>query len=240
MKKFIVFILGLCLLESIITKPISVAALENNNVYISYAPLTQQEKSLIFEKGYQKIIEYNDSKTRSSGTHTDTTCTSMQKRGYDWIGYSKQCFQETYSAVSLSSGTFDFSVSIVGIGISIPVANMKQSANGSYALTASDLEKVNKKGYYSCLRMKAYLTKASYTAKIYDNASGALLSTSNYTHTYRYKRNKKSGIDYYLYARTTTQCNEIKKNKYVGTKSEKSAMNKTAWKKVSTKDSVLP
>jgi len=101
MKKFIVFILGLCLLESIITKPISVAALENNNVYISYAPLTQQEKSLIFEKGYQKIIEYNDSKTRSSGTHTDTTCTSMQKRGYDLIGYSKQCFQETYSAVSL-------------------------------------------------------------------------------------------------------------------------------------------
>ena len=219
---------------------------EGEKVYTSQKSLSKEEMINIFSQGYTKIIAYdNDTSspksTRSSGTHSVTTCTTMKKRGYDYLGYSKQCFQETYTSVTKSSGSYSLSIGFGGVSISVPIENMKNGGTtGSYSLTDADKTKVRDKNYYSCLRFRCYATYAKYTSRIYDNASGALLQTTNYDHTYTYKSNKGSGLDYYLVARSLSDCTAIKNSGYVGTSSERSAMS--GWKSVSNPNSasILP
>lgn len=107
---------------------------------------------------------------------------------------------------------------------------MKNTVTGNYSLSPEDLNKGNNNNYYSCLRMRGYVTVAKYTSKIYDNATGEQISSSSFTHTYTYKSNKSRGLDYSLVARSKTQCNEIIANKYVGTNAEKKSIDAVAWK----------
>ncbi|WP_290907237.1 hypothetical protein [Eubacterium sp.] len=218
-----------------------VHALESNSekVFVSQRELSKDEMINIFSQGYNKIIAYNnsnDSRSTRSGTHSVTTCTQMKKRNYDWLGYSKQCFQETYTSVSKSSGSYSLSLGFGGVSFSFPVENVKNGGTtGSYALSDSEINLVKNKGYYSCLRFKCYATYAKYTSKVYDNTSGQLLQTINYDHTYTYKRNKGTGLDYYLVARTPSNCDAIRNSGYVGTSSERSSM--VGWRNVSNPNS---
>ncbi len=242
MKKIFTLLTVLTLVLSGFIAPVHAQDIDSDKVYISETSLSEDEMIEIFSKGYTKIISYNNSKyARTSGTHTETTCTAMKKRDYGYLGYSKQCFHETYTSVTMSSGTFSMSIGIKGVSVSFPIANMKNAGTtGSYSLSASDNDKVHNSSYYSCLRVRGYMTWAQYTSKTYDNASGQLINTSSYTHTYTYKNNKSSGLDYYLVARSSSACNTIKANNYLGTSAEINAMS--AWKTVANpgKESVTP
>lgn len=105
----------------------------------------------------------------------------------------------------------------------------------SYALTLANINKVHCQNDYSCLRVRGYATYAKYTTHIYDNTSGLLLQTVNFDHTYTYKSHKGTGLDYYLVARSISECNAIRNSGYVITASEKSAM--IGWRNVSNPDS---
>ncbi len=219
--------------------PLNVFALENENTYISYTELSKNEMIALFENGYKEIIVYNNTGARTSGTHSVTTCTSMKKKSYGWLGYSKDCFHETYTAVHLNNNSYNFSVSLGGVGVSFPVDGFSNgTGTGVISLTESEKSKVKSGSYYSCIRFKGYATWAKYSCKIYSNTSGELISTTSYTYTYTYKNNKNKGLDYYLEVRTVDQLNEIKNNKYIGTSSEKSSM--PSWKNVPSDSSILP
>lgn len=232
MKKLFTSLAVLSLVISGFIAPVNAQDIDSNKIYISDTSLSEDDMTEIFSKGYTKIISYNNSNyARTSGTHTETTCTSMKKRDYGYLGYSKQCFHETYTSVTMSSGTFNMSIGIKGVSVSFPIANMKNAGTtGTYSLSSSDINKVHNSNYYSCLRVRGYMTWAQYTSKTYDNASGQLINTSSYTHTYTYKNNKSSGLDYYLVARSSSDCNSIKANNYLGTSGEMNAMS--AWKTV--------
>lgn len=247
MKKILTFILVFTLFMGS-TSIVSFAQTTNQDVFVSGTALSQDEMTQIFSQGYTKIIAYNNgsndydtsrqlesvsagSETMLSGTYSVTTCTAMKKRSYDWVGYSKNCFQETYTSVSAASSTFTLSLGIWGVGISFPVQNMNKATSGSYSLTSADKDLVVNHSHYSCLRMRGYLTWAKYTSKIYDNYTGDLVTTTSYEHTYTYRSNHGSGFDYYLVARSLSACTDIKNRSYVGTASEISSM--ATWRTVS-------
>lgn len=215
---------------------------ENNEIYISYIELTQYEKIELFSRGYKKIFTYNNDNTRSLGTYTLDECTLMKKRGYGWIGYSKSCFHETYTAVNLTFGSTDVSVSIGNISVSFPVSNAIAVSSGTIALTPSEMAKIDAGTHYSCIRYKGYLTYCKYSAKIYDRATNVLINQFTYDHTYTFKNNKASGFDYYLEVRTPSKLNEIKKNKYIGTNEEKKNIDNVSWVNISNPNdaSLLP
>lgn len=253
MKKIVLsIIVFLLVLSNGITK-VNAENSESELVYVSQKALSQEEMINIFSKGFTKIISHNNgtSLTKSketksvrllrSGTHSVTTCTQMKKRDYGFIGYSKQCFQETYTAVSETSGSYSISLGFGGISFTFPVDNMgSKGLKGTYALDQDEMTKLKNKTHFSCLRMKGYVTYAKYTSNIYDNASGNLLTSVNFTHTYTYRSNKNAGLDYYLVVRTIPECDAIRKSGYVGTKNEIAYMSK--WRNISNPKnaSILP
>lgn len=242
MKKILVFLISSALIISNFMSFTYAQKDSNNKVYESNVALNEEKMYDLFSKVYSKIISYNNSTAlKSSGTHSVTTCIEMKKRSYGHVGYSKQCFQETCTGIFMSSGTYSLSLSFAGVGFSIPVDNFLDRGNGKlYALDNKEKNLVKNHNYFSCLKIKGYVTWAKYRSKIYDNASGKLLKTKTYTHSYIYKNNKTKGADYDLVVRSNKACKAIRKSGYVGTKKEKASMK--PWKKVKnpTKASILP
>lgn len=144
------------------------------------------------------------------------------------MGYSKDCFHETYTSVRFTSGTYSWAVGLYGVSISIPVNNYgvgSADAAGGISLTPEEVSRINRDGYYSCIRFKASATWVKFTSKIYDNASGQLLSTTTYDYTYTFKNNHNEGLDYFHEVRTPTELGQIKDSNYVGTPSERTQMS---------------
>ena len=234
MKKILIALTTVFMLFSGSLLPVlAIEENEQSEVYTSYKELSEEEMTEIFLKGYKKIICYDQS--RSSGTHSVTTCTEMKKRNYDYVGYSKSCFYKTYTSVNLTSSSSSISIALGGISVSVDVSNATSvDGSGAFELTDAEKTKVKSGDYFSCLRARGYLTKATYSSKIYDNATGQLINTTTYTHTYTFGKNTDdTELNYYLVIRTSDQCEEIKDNSYLGTDSEKTAMNKTKWITVS-------
>lgn len=172
---------------------------QNDGIYVAEKKLNQEEMANIFLAGYHTIIAYdNNPKSRTSGTHSITTCTQMKKRAYDWIGYSKQCFHETYTSVYLTSPDYSLSLGYGGISFSIPVSSSKRGSDGGViGLTDAEKNRIKNNNCYSCIRLKGFSTWAKYSSKIYSNTTGSLLQTTSYTYTYTFKNNQKPGLDYH-------------------------------------------
>lgn len=254
MKKIFSFLLIFTMLIGINSFDSFAKEPNEGNVYISFCALTQDEMTQIFAEGYTSIIAYNDASginsstigenslffeevTPMSTTYTVTTCVSMKKRDYDWIGYSTDHFHGTWTGVYLGGDTYDLSLSLFGLGISFPVDITGSSGNELYSLTASEVELLDE-GYYSCIRLKGWSTWAKYSSKVYEY--GNLINSFTYEHTYTYKGGHSSGLDLYAEVRTPSQLSDISGNGYVGTSSEIQAM--TGWTTVSNPEtaSIFP